>query len=298
MLEQDRTEPRSVGNYRVEYWSSEPEIGSTAYFDYWNNEQIEKLKPWHVLESGFAGLEQHLKKTGLVRQLEQCLDRAAQLGHAVHGVGADLACGVLWTTSLMLKRIGSISKIYSVEYSTHRLLEIGPTVLRHYGVEADKVVLCLGTFYKLRLPDESVDFVILAEAFHHAEEPGRLLAEIRRVLKPSGVVFVIGEHRIPNAAVLYGRNFVKRIGSRILPKMAQRWFFGTMSNSVSLFPSLEELLRPDPIMGDHYYLLRHYKQMFSTHGFGHHRIRTRRCPFQGFVLVPQTSPPNYHKGCG
>jgi len=259
-----------VGNYRVEYWSSEPEIGSTAYFDYWNNEEIEKLKPWHVLESGFGGLEQHLKKTGLVRQLEQCLDRAAQLGHAVHGIGADLACGVLWATSFMLKRIGSISKIYGVEYSTHRLLEIGPAVLRYYGVEADKVVLCLGTFYKLRLPDESVDFVILAEAFHHADEPGRLLAEIRRVLKPSGVVLVVGEHRV-------------------LPKVAQRWFFVTMSNSVSLFPSLEELLRPDPIMGDHYYLLRQYKQMFSAHGFGHHRIRTRRCPFQGFVLLPHTS---------
>ena len=278
-----------MGNYRVEYWSSEPEIGSTAYFDYWNNEEIEKLKPWHVLESGFGGLEQHLKKTGLVRQLEQCLDRAAQLGHAVHGIGADLACGVLWATSFMLKRIGSISKIYGVEYSTHRLLEIGPAVLRYYGVEADKVVLCLGSFYEIRLPDESVDFIILAEAFHHADEPGRLLAEIRRVLKQSGVVLVVGEHRIPNAAVLYGRNFVKHIGSRVLPKIAQRWFFGTMINSVSLFPSPEELLRPDPIMGDHYYLLRQYKQMFSAHGFGHHRIRTRRCPFQGFVLLPHTS---------
>ena len=289
MFDQNRTEPSSVETYRIEHWLSEPEISSTAYFDYWNNEEIEKLKPWHVLESGFADLERHLEKTGLVRQLEQCLDRAAQLGHAVHGVGADLACGVLWTTSLILKRIGSISKIYGVEYSTHRLLEIGPIVLRHYGVEADKVVLCLGTFYKLRLPDESVGFVILAEAFHHADEPGRLLAEIRRVLKPSGVVLIVGEHRIPNAAVLYGRNSVKCIGSRVLPKTAQRWLFGTMSNSVSLFPSLEELLRPDPIMGDHYYLLRQYKQMFSGHGFGHHRIRTRRCPFQGFVLVPQTS---------
>jgi len=289
MFDQNRTEPSSVETYRIEHWLSEPEISSTAYFDYWNNEEIEKLKPWHVLESGFADLERHLEKTGLVRQLEQCLDRAAQLGHAVHGVGADLACGVLWTTSLILKRIGSISKIYGVEYSTHRLLEIGPIVLRHYGVEADKVVLCLGTFYKLRLPDESVDFVILAEAFHHADEPGRLLAEIRRVLKPSGVVLIVGEHRIPSAAVLYGRNSVKCIGSRVLPKTAQRWLFGTMSNSVSLFPSLEELLRPDPIMGDHYYLLRQYKQMFSGHGFGHHRIRTRRCPFQGFVLVPQTS---------
>src|SRR5437667_11331680 len=254
MLEQDRMEPRSVGNYRVEYWSSEPEIVSTAYFDYWNNKEIEKLKPWHVLESGFAGLEQHLKKTGLVRQLEQCLDRAAQLGHAVHGVGADLACGVLWTTSLILKRIGSISKVYGVEYSTHRLLEIGPIVLRHYGVEADKVVLCLGTFYKLRLPDESVDFVILAEAFHHADEPGRLLAEIRGVLKPSGVVLIVGEHRIPSAAVVYGRNSEKCIGTRVLPKMAQRWLFGTMTIAVSLFPSLEELVGTDRAIGAEYYL--------------------------------------------
>src|SRR5437899_10043326 len=163
MFDQNRTIPRSIGDYRVEYWLSDAEISSMTYSDYWNNEQIEKLKPWQVVESGFAGLEGHLAETGLVRQLEQCVDAAARRGHPVHGVGADLACGVLWSTSVLLKRIGAISKIYGVEYSRHRLLQIGSTVLGHYAIPADKVVLCLGSFYQLRLSGESLGFVILAE---------------------------------------------------------------------------------------------------------------------------------------
>ena len=78
MFDQNRTIPRSIGDYRGEYWLSDAEISSMTYSDYWNNEQIEKLKPWQVVESGFAGLEGHLAETGLVRQLEQCVDAAAR----------------------------------------------------------------------------------------------------------------------------------------------------------------------------------------------------------------------------
>src|SRR5262249_34970873 len=118
-------------------------------------------------------------------------------------------------------------------------------------------------------------------------EPGRLLTEIRRVLKPNGVVLILGEHRVPHEAILYGKNFAKYIGSRLIPKAAQQWLLGRMINSAPLFPSLQELLKPDSVMGDHYYVLRQYEEMISAHGFVHHRITTPRCPFQAFVLVRQ-----------
>ena len=153
---------------------------------------------------------------------------------------------------------------------------------------ADKVILCLGSFYQLRLSDESLDFVILAEAFHHADEPGRLLVEVRRVLKPDGVVLVLGEHRVSHPAILYAKHFVKFIASHLVPEVAQRWLIGRVINSAPFFASLEGLLRPDSVTGDHYYLPRQYQNFFWAHGFLYERITTPRCPFQAFVLLPQT----------
>ena len=40
---------------------------------------------------------------------------------------------------------------------------------------------------RLNLPDESVDRIMCLDAFHHVPGPGRVLAELARVLKPGGV---------------------------------------------------------------------------------------------------------------
>jgi len=44
------------------------------------------------------------------------------------------------------------------------------------------------------LENNSVDFIFLCQAFHHADDPEKLIYEIRRVLKPDGIVIIIGEH--------------------------------------------------------------------------------------------------------
>jgi ubiquinone/menaquinone biosynthesis C-methylase UbiE len=46
---------------------------------------------------------------------------------------------------------------------------------RALRVPPEKIVLARGTFYDLHLPDGSVDFVLLSQAFHHADRPGELL---------------------------------------------------------------------------------------------------------------------------
>lgn len=44
----------------------------------------------------------------------------------------------------------------------------------------DKVVLALDDFNHLRLPDDSLDFVLLRRTFHHSDDPAAMLREIRR----------------------------------------------------------------------------------------------------------------------
>jgi glycosyltransferase involved in cell wall biosynthesis/2-polyprenyl-3-methyl-5-hydroxy-6-metoxy-1,4-benzoquinol methylase len=52
-----------------------------------------------------------------------------------------------------------------------------------------------GHLEELAFPDEAFDVVTLIDVIEHVESPARLLREVRRVLKPSGVVFI----KTPNA---------------------------------------------------------------------------------------------------
>lgn len=46
----------------------------------------------------------------------------------------------------------------------------------------------------LKLEQKSQDIILLSQAFHHTNEPIRLLNEIKKVLKCDGVVIIICEH--------------------------------------------------------------------------------------------------------
>jgi ubiquinone/menaquinone biosynthesis C-methylase UbiE len=53
------------------------------------------------------------------------------------------------------------------------------------------------------LPDASVDVVLLYETFHDLTEPGEVMKELSRVLKPEGVLSVIDQY-IPEQSMLAG----------------------------------------------------------------------------------------------
>ncbi|HXQ24446.1 MAG TPA: class I SAM-dependent methyltransferase, partial [Candidatus Acidoferrales bacterium] len=183
--------------WRVENWLSDSPHRAIEYSEYWNDEQNEQDKAWNILDGDFTKMESYLAQIGLVEDLRECLDACrARRGSGLGGVGIDLAAGNLWAAPHLLGS-GDIEKLYCLEFSKHRLLKLGPKVLEHYQVPNDKVVLVYGSFYDLHLADGSVDFALLSAAFHHAEDPNRLLSEIRRVLKPDGVLMVIGEHIVP-----------------------------------------------------------------------------------------------------
>ena len=49
----------------------------------------------------------------------------------------------------------------------------------------------VGEIERLPLADASVDVVLLSQALHHAETPGRALAEAHRVVAPGGRVLIL-----------------------------------------------------------------------------------------------------------
>lgn len=237
---------RGATEYEVRYWADPADLGSSEYADYWNDETFERAKEWWTVDGDFARMEDYLEASGLAAQLGAALTAHSGLS----GEGADLASGTLWAVPRLLD--AGATRVYAVEYSRHRLLNIGVGVLRHYGVPADAVVLCLGSFYNLELPSRSLDFVLLAQALHHADRPHDLLAEVRRVLKPTGVIIVIGESPAGGKT----RHFLRWLIS-LVPASVQKALRGRVIGRLPL-----RRIRHDPVLGDHVYTLSEYRRIF------------------------------------
>jgi SAM-dependent methyltransferase len=273
--------PSATGaGYRVETWQSAEELADADFAGYWNDVEEERSKEWWVSDGDFSTMEEYLITSGLVEQLELSLDLAERIGHPVRGVGADLAAGNLWAVPRLIAR--GAKCVRAVEYSRHRLLDLGPLVLRHYDVSQDAVILCRGSFYDLHVPDSSLDFVFMSQAFHHAADPMRLLAEVRRVIRPGGVVSITGEHVIDHPR-LRVRNSVASLLA-LLPSQLQTALF---RRTLARRPLLRhERPAPDPVLGDHYYYRFDYERMFRRAGFTSHRVHRPGWSQQAFVLVP------------
>lgn len=274
-----------MAKYNTETWITDTQINSLETSAYWNNEELETPKEWNILDGDFTKLERYIARIGLNRDLESCiqvLDR--QFNRQLSGFGIDLAAGTLWAAPYLLK-INNVSKLLALEFSRHRLLKLGPAVLDHYQISSDRIILVLGSFYDLQLDNASIDFVFMSSAFHHAANPSRLLGEVRRVLKRTGVVIIIGE-QIVDVGKERIKHAVKFLISKITPEILQLKVFGKVLSAKTLIKSMTEIFQCDPILGDQLYTDAEYALMFSTSGFTFGNIRNRGSLYQSFVLIP------------
>lgn len=275
-----------MNDFKTEFWISDERLDSTYSSSYWNNEEIEKAKRYFYLDDSqskdFSEIEARLNSIGLVPDLIKC-DKVARrrFYRGLSGTGIDLAAGILWAVPHLFRKF-DIKKLYCLELSKHRLLKIGPQLLEHYKVEKSKVVLALGSFYEIALPDKSLDFVLLSQAYHHADDPIRLLREVHRVLRPDGLCVIVGEHNI-NAVHCYLRHYAKW-GVSKFPVLVQKKIFGKCFPATRFAVSLAELLAPDLHSGDHYYTLNQYRAAFHVSNFVGIRVGARSRLYQSFVL--------------
>ena len=270
-------------NYKTKIWLTDDKLDSVTTSDYWNNEDAEKNKHWWgPINGDFEGIETYLRESGLADDLREAASLAQSINRPLKGVGADFAAGTLWAIPYILSN-NFVSKVYCVEMSRHRLFKIGPKLLEHYKIPHDKVELCLGSFYDTKFPDNTLDFVLLAAAFHHADDPDKLLLELRRVLKPDGVVLIIGEHKVKR----YNRflQTLKFIASRSIPEFIQRIIFGKTLCRLSFERYWNHKPKYDPVLGDQYYFCSEYKSIFARNGFRCASKQTLN-PFQFFVIWP------------
>lgn len=274
-------------NWKFEDWIEGAETDDVMYSDYWNDEEIEKEKEWYILDKEFSEMEAHLNKFELPQDLNNCFSvLKSAFNCELKGTGIDLAAGNLWAAPYLLNN-SDVKQLYCLEFSKHRLISMGPKVLEHYNVPKEKIVLVYGSFYNLRLKDNSLDFVFFSQAFHHAEYPEKLLQEIDRVLKPNGIIIIIGEHIISyNKA--YIKHAIKYLISTLVPDFIQLKLFKRIFDTKTFFSKSEDLFPPDPITGDHYYTTKEYLSFFSKYNYKVKQLKNNKTQFQSFVLVKLT----------
>jgi ubiquinone/menaquinone biosynthesis C-methylase UbiE len=215
---------------------------------YWNDVEEEQKKSFFWVEGGaYDRCLEYLESTKLLAEYQRAESFIRDLRRGGLVV-ADLAAGIGWTSAL-LSKIDQVGTVHSVEISRHRLERLFPHCVEMLDADATKIHRYLGSFYDLRFPAASIDVVFLCHAFHHADNPLKLLDECARVLKSDGRIIVVGEHRIRAAAIA-------------------RRFLSLLLRERKLITDFREMFPPDPVLGDHYYRHRDYQAFFAALGYG------------------------------
>lgn len=253
----------------LENWIEEEKVGEINSAEYWNNEENELGKAFYVLE-GFKKLEssQHLKDIYLDLQ-EMLNDNNIKLKGNIVSLGS----GSCWLESWVL-RDQSFDSFIGVDISSHRIHKLAPITIQKYGLPKDKVRLVHGDIHQLNIDNSSQDIILLSQAFHHTDQPIRLLGELRRVLKRDGVIFIVGEHYY--GTYTYTKRLIKHFSLFFLSK-EYRSVNGFWPQYASLFPPCFE-------KGDNHYSMVTYHNFFSKFGFDYKRYFNSKRGTQGFVL--------------
>ncbi len=111
-------------------------------------------------------------------------------------VVADIGAGTGYLT-FRLAALVPQGKVYAVELQPQQVLRLTNEVMAR---KLSNVKAVHGTTQSPNLPANSVDLVLLADAYHEFTYPKEMMAEIIRVLKPKGRVALV-EYRAENAAI-------------------------------------------------------------------------------------------------
>jgi ubiquinone/menaquinone biosynthesis C-methylase UbiE len=109
----------------------------------------------------------------------------------------DYGCGPGGYIIPLAELVGESGKIYA--------LDIHPLAIRKVQDIASKKRLAnvetILSDCKTGLPDDTLDAVLLYDAFHHLSDPNVVLRELHRVLKPDGILSFSDHHMRENEIV-------------------------------------------------------------------------------------------------
>jgi len=110
------------------------------------------------------------------------------LGIAEGSIVADLGAGGGWFTIRLARRVGPNGVVYAEDVQRLMIEATARRVLRE-GLRNVRTVL--GTPVDPRLPNASVDAVLIVDTYHEIEDPVALLRNVAKALKSQGRVGIV-----------------------------------------------------------------------------------------------------------
>lgn len=100
----------------------------------------------------------------------------------------ELGCGSGAFIPSVARLVGEKGKVYGLDIQPAMLRQVKRKLARPENKDITNVELKQASAYKLPLPDASLDLVYMVTAFPEIPDRGRALREIKRVLKPGGIL--------------------------------------------------------------------------------------------------------------
>ena len=109
----------------------------------------------------------------------------------------DMGCGNGYHTLRLAELTGKTGQVFGVDAQPEMLV-----MLRDRAEKAgiENISPILGSFHDPRLPAGQIDMILLVDVYHEFSFPERMLAGMRRSLKPDGVIVLV-EYREEDKSV-------------------------------------------------------------------------------------------------
>jgi len=102
----------------------------------------------------------------------------------------DLGCGSGAYTTFAARAVGAGGKVYGVDIQPAMLRQLERKLSKPENKDIANVELRQASAYELPFEDESIDLVYLVTVLMEIPDKGKALREIRRVLRPGGILSI------------------------------------------------------------------------------------------------------------
>lgn len=119
---------------------------------------------------------------------ERCSLLLANLGLKPGMTVCDLGCGNGFYSLPLARLIGDDGRVLAVDIQPEMLIELREKAERE---SIDNIIPILGSVHDPRLPNRSVDLILLVDVYHEFSHPVQMLDRMKASLKPGGRIALV-----------------------------------------------------------------------------------------------------------
>jgi len=170
------------------------------------------------IEKQFYDTEARYDLHALIYDGRLNLAKALAERFAFRGNVLEMGSGHSWLTAEISKLPG-VQSSWCLDLSDYLLKEAAPQVFRMLGANEEKITRVVSSFYHVPCPDQFFDYVIFESSFHHVPDYAALFAELKRILKPDGIVICTRERVVKEGKCESEAHFLDNKKSGILERI-------------------------------------------------------------------------------